>query len=82
MKFIACFQLKPGVKNQMADAFESRGPNRAPGVTFRGAWIGASEDVLFVLAEADDQAAIDAAGQNWRAFGDYELHRVIDVESF
>src|SRR6266550_5458735 len=53
MKFMVEFSVKPGDKNKAAQAFEQRGPNRNPGVAFRGAWIGQNADVVFALVESD-----------------------------
>src|SRR3954468_19967649 len=52
MKFFVEFQLKPGNKEKVLELFELQGPNRKPGVTFKGAWIGKNEEVIYVLAES------------------------------
>jgi Domain of unknown function (DUF3303) len=82
MKFMVEFRLKPGSKNKAAEAFERRGPNRNPDVTFRQAWVATSSDVVFVLVEGSDEAHVAAAAQSWSEHGQSQLHRVIDVEQF
>jgi hypothetical protein len=37
MKFMVEFSVRPGNENSALQAFEQQGPNRSPGVTFRGA---------------------------------------------
>lgn len=82
MLFMVEFQLKPGTKNAAINAFELRGPNRNPGVTFRGAWVGAKADVGFVLVESDDESLIKKAGEPWPELGGYQIHQVIDVQQY
>ena len=82
MKFMIEFRLKPGSKNKAVEAFEKRGPNRSPGVTFRQAWVATSDDVVFVLAEGTDEAHVTAAAQAWSEHGQSQIFRVIDVEQF
>jgi hypothetical protein len=82
MKFIAQFRLNPGIKNQAVEYFESRGPNRNPGVTFLGAWVGKDTDTAFVLLEAASAEQVQAAGQAWSEFGTFELFPVLDVQQF
>ncbi|MCI0540669.1 MAG: DUF3303 family protein, partial [Verrucomicrobiales bacterium] len=69
MQFIVEFQLKPGAKNQAVAAFEQRGPNRNPGVTLKGAWIGSRSDVAFILVDGADEAQVAKAAESWAAFG-------------
>ena len=82
MKFIVEFRLKPGSKNQAIEIFETRGPIRNPGVSFRQAWIGTKSDLVFVLAESESESLINSAAQSWSAHGDYQIHPVIDIEQF
>ena len=82
MKFMIEFRLKPGSMSKAVDAFEKRGPNRNPGVTFRQAWVAASADVVFVLAEGTDEAHVAAAAQAWSEHGQSQIYRVIDAEQF
>jgi hypothetical protein len=82
MKYMAKVQLQPGTKNTVMETFERIGPNRNPGVAFRGAWLGTQADVVFVLVESDDDAAVDRAIQNWNPPGQLELHPVVDVDQY
>ncbi|MCE9548082.1 MAG: DUF3303 domain-containing protein [Planctomycetia bacterium] len=82
MKFIVEFRLKPDSKKKVVEIFERTGPNRNPGVAFGGAWIGLRSDVVFVLAESDDEASVAKASASWREHGDCVIHPVIDVENF
>jgi hypothetical protein len=82
MKFFVKCQLKPGNKKKVMEAFELRGPNRNPGVAFRGAWIGKSEEVIYVLAECANEELLRKAAQGWGDFGDYEITPVIDFDEY
>ena len=82
MQFMVEFRLKPGSKAKAVELFERRGPSRNPGVTFRGAWIGAESDQAFVLVEAADEAHVAQAAEAWREHGDFQWTRVIDTEQF
>ena len=86
MKFMVEFRIKPGGKNSAIEAFELRGPNRIPGVTFRGAWVGANTDVVFALVEGADEALVSQAAQFWTeqpwAQGEHRITPVIDIEQF
>jgi hypothetical protein len=82
MKFIVQFQLKPGSKQAVVETFERVGPNRNPGVSFRGAWIGSRTDLAFVLVESDDEGLVAKVSEAWREFGEPTIHPVIDVEQF
>jgi hypothetical protein len=82
MKFMAQFRLKPGAKNKAVEAFEQRGPNRNPGVTFLGAWVGNHSDVAFVLVEGEDEAHVAKAAEAWVPFGEAQIHSVIDVQQY
>ena len=82
MKFFVKFQLKPGNKKKLLELFELRGPNRNPGVTLKGAWIGKKEEVIYVLAESDDETLLVNAAQAWGQCGDYEITPVIDLEQY
>ena len=82
MKFMVEFSVHPGNKNKAVQAFEQRGPNRNPGVTFRGAWIGKNADVVFALVESDDESLVTSAAKSWTELGDSRVTPVIDVEQF
>lgn len=82
MRFIVEFRLKPGSKNKIVDAFELRGPNRIPGVTFREAWIGTKSEVVFVLAESENESLVVQAAESWGEQGEYKITPVINVEQF
>jgi hypothetical protein len=82
VKFFVQFQLKPGNKKKLMEAFELRGPNRNPGVTLQGAWIGKSEEVIFVLAESVDEDHLVKTAQSWGQFGDYQITPVIDLDQY
>ena len=82
MKFMVEFSVKPGDKNKAAQAFEQRGPNRNPGVAFRGAWIGQNADVVFALVESDDESLVTSAAKSWTELGDFRVTPVTDVEQF
>jgi len=81
MTFMVEFKLKPGRKNKVVALFEAQGPNRNPGVTFRGAWIGAEADLAYVLVEGTEPLVI-AVAKTWSEHGEYRLTRVIDVQEF
>jgi hypothetical protein len=80
MKYMIEFRLKAGHKEQVLKTFEKVGPNRNPGVDFRGAWIGARNDVIFVLAESDDESRIADVAKSWQVHGEATVHAVVDVE--
>src|SRR5436309_3026979 len=79
MKFMVEFRFKPGGKNEVLEAFELRGPNRNPGVAFRGAWVGTQSDVAFVLVESGDQSLVEKTAQSWTEHGEFRITPVIDV---
>ena len=82
MKFMVEFSIQPGNKDNAVQAFEQRGPNRNPGVTFQGAWIGKNADVVFALVESDDESLVTSAAKSWTELGDFRVTPVIDVEQF
>jgi hypothetical protein len=82
MRFIVEFRIKPGMKNQAVEAFEQRGPNRNPGVTFEGAWVGNHSDVAFVLVDSEDAAHVAKVAEAWNGFGEAQIHSVIDIQQF
>jgi hypothetical protein len=82
MKFMVQFRLKPGSKNKAVACFESRGPNRNPGVTFRGAWVGKDSDVVFVLVESEDESLLTSAAQSWSEFGTHQATAVLDIQQY
>jgi len=82
MKFFVQLKLKPGTKEKVLEAFELRGPNRNPGVTLLGAWIGKNDDVIFVLVESTDEAHLLDAAKSWSAFGDYKITPVMAYDEY
>lgn len=82
MQFLVEFHLKSGSKNQVVDAFEKRGPNRNPGVVFRGAWIGTRSDIAFVLCESESEALVEKVCESFQEHGSGKIHAVVDVENF
>ena len=82
MNFIVEFQLKPGTKEHAVAVFEQRGPNRHPGVSFKGAWIGSRSDIAFVLVDGVDEAEVARVARTWAAFGETKIHPVIDLQLF
>jgi hypothetical protein len=82
MKYMIEFRLKPGHKEKALARFEQIGPNRNPGISFRGAWIGAQSDLAFALVESDDESRVAAVAQSWSEHADTTLHAVVDIEQF
>ena len=82
MKCMVEFHLKPGAKEAAIQVFEQRGPNRNPGVTFRGAWIGTHSDIVFGLIECAHEAEVAQAAEAWRPHGEYTIHPVLDIEQY
>ncbi len=82
MTFMLEVTLKPGSRNKAIELFEQRGPNRNPGVTFEGGWIGAHSDVLFVLVESADESLVAGAARSWSEVGEFRITQVIDFEQF
>jgi hypothetical protein len=82
MKFMVEFRLKPLSKYKVLDVFELRGPNRTPGVTFRGAWMGSKTDVAYILMEAAEASLIEQAAKFWSEHGDCAITPVVDVEQY
>ena len=82
MKFMVEFHLKPGIKDEVVDRFDLRGPNRQPGVAFLGAWIANRSDLIFILCESEDPELVERASQPWLEYGDFTLHPVVDVQQF
>lgn len=82
MKFMVQLQLRPGTKNQAVEAFEQRGPNRNPGVTFRGAWIGAHSDVVFAIVESAAENLVSEAAKSLEAFGACQITPVLDIDQY
>jgi hypothetical protein len=79
MKFMVEFRVQPGHKEQVLAEFERMGPNRQGGVTFRGGWVGSHSDMIFVLAETDDEARLAEVAQSWSVHGESKLYAVVDV---
>ena len=63
MKYMVEFRLKPGSKSKAVEYFESRGPNRNPGVTFRGAWVVAEILMDRVSGDGESRAGDVVIGQ-------------------
>jgi hypothetical protein len=82
MKFMVQLRLQPGSKTKVVEAFDLRGPNRNPGVSFLGAWIGTKLDAAFVLVESSDESLVVKAAEAWREHGEYEFHQVIDIQQY
>jgi uncharacterized protein DUF3303 len=82
MQFMVEFRFQPGTKDKAVAAFEQRGPNRNPGVAFRGAWVGTKSDVVFVLVESQDEALVAKAAQSWSELGACQIHPVVDVQQY
>ena len=82
MKFMVEFPVRPGNKNKALEAFEQRGPNRSPGVTFQGAWIGKNSDVVFALVESAEESLVAIAAKSWTETGNFRITPVIDLERF
>ena len=82
MKFMIEFAVRPGNKNKAVQAFEQRGPNHNPGVTFHGAWVGKQADVIFALVESAEQSLVDSAAKTWSETGNFRITPVIDLEQF
>jgi Domain of unknown function (DUF3303) len=82
MKFMVEFSVKSGDKNKAVQAFEQRGPNRNPGVTLQGAWIGKNTDVVFALVESADESLVTSAAKSWTETGSFRITPVIDLEQF
>jgi Protein of unknown function (DUF3303) len=80
MKFLVELRFKPGGKDKAFETFELRGPNRHPGVTFRGAWVATQSEVAYALVESEDEAQVAKAAQSWVEQGDYRITQVHDVE--
>ena len=82
MKFMVEFAVRPGNRNNAVQNFEQRGPNRSPGITFHGAWVGKQTDVIFALVEGADESLVTSAAKTWSETGDFRITPVIDIESF
>ena len=82
MKWMVEFHFKSEHKDQVMELFEQQGPNRNPGVKFRGAWIGSRTDVAFVLVEGDDEKRMEDVAQSWSEHGSYKLHPCVEVENY
>jgi hypothetical protein len=82
MKFMVELVLKPGSTYRAMDAFELRGPNRNPGVVFRGAWVGIRSELVFALVESEDEALVREASRAWADVGEYKINPVVEIEQF
>lgn len=82
MLFLVEVRLKHGVKNQVVDTFEIRGPNRNPAVQFVKAWLGVREDIAFVLISSEHESHLADSCRAWSTLGETEIHPVIDIEDY
>jgi hypothetical protein len=82
MKFFVEFQLQPGNKRKVLELFELRGPSRNPGVALKNAWIAKNDEVIYVLAESEDETHLVNAAKAWGEFGAYKITPVIDLEQY
>lgn len=82
MKFMVELVLKPGSTYRAMDAFELRGPNRNPGVAFRGAWVGIRSELVFALVESDDEELVRNASRTWADVRDCQIHPIVEIEHF
>ena len=80
MKYMVELKLKPGGKNKLFEAFDLRGPNQSPGVTFHNAWVDTRAEIVFVRGESNEEALVSTACEAWREHGDFTIHPVIDIE--
>jgi len=80
MKYMVELKLKPGGKDKLLEAFDTRGPNRYPGVSFRNAWIDTHSGVMFILGESNEESLVAEACQAWREHGEFTIHPVIDID--
>jgi Protein of unknown function (DUF3303) len=82
MKFIVEFKLQPGTKNHAVETFESRGPNRIPGVNFVGAWVATHADLIYAMGESSDATLAANACRTWDPEENFTITPVIDIEQF
>lgn len=82
MLFMVVVQLHSGTKAAAMESFELRGPNRYPGIAYRGAWIGTQDDSLFTLVESSEIALVETVVASWGDVGTSQIHPVINVEDF
>lgn len=82
MKYMVEIRLKSGSKDKVMESFELRGPNRNPGVTYKGGWIATREEVVFVLVESDDDTSVEQALKNWNPPADVSVYPVIDIDQY
>lgn len=80
MKYMVELKLRAGGKDKLLEAFDMRGPNRYPGVTFRDAWIDTRSEIVFVLSESSEESLVAKACESWLEHGDYTIHPVIDID--
>lgn len=80
--FMLVIKLKPGIRNQLFDAFEQRGPSRSPGLRFVKAWIDSTSDTVFGVFESTDAKAMQEACKPWQEFGELQTYPVIDIEKY
>ena len=82
MQFMVEAQLKPGTTRQAVEAFEQRGPNRSPGVSFRGAWVDGRREVVYVLIESADENLVREASRTWAAMEDCKISSVVPIDQY
>lgn len=82
MLYMLKLQISAGKRDQALAEFERRGPNRNPGVKFRGAWIAVKDDTAYALVEGTDEPAIENACQAWSEYGQWSVCPVVDIEKY
>lgn len=82
MKFMVRSRLKPGSVPRAIEAFETRGPNRSPGVSFRGAWVDSHSELVFVLVDSAEESLVRDASRTWGDILEIEIHPVVEIEQF
>jgi len=51
-------------------------------VTLQGAWIAKNEEMIYVIAESEDEALLVNAAQSWGKYGDYQITPVIELDQY
>jgi hypothetical protein len=80
MKYMIEFRFVPGQQQMLMETFDQVGPSRTPGVEFRGAWVAAKDDLVYVLVESQTTAQVEQACQAWGEFGSWTVRPVIDLD--
>ncbi len=82
MLYMVTLKIHAGQRNKAIEEFEARGPNRTPGVAFRGTWVATHDDVVYALIDARDEPAAEQACQAWSDFGDGKICPVVDIDKY